>query len=328
MKLLKVHGSGNDFFLMDLTKIPEKLPDKQIKQLARNICDRQDGFHGGADGLLIVMAPDSMQAVAKMRVINADGSEASMCGNGLRTIARYLSEQQQGLADHSFLVETMHADLQVKKAQNFATDVLAYEVEISPVSFSAADIGMKFQQTPLINQLVPEFSETLKFSALAVPNPHLIAFVDEETLKGNQLVKLASKLNGQNDYFPDGINVSFVQRLARNQLFVRTFERGVGLTNACGTAMSAASLMAAYLEKDAALFEKTLQVYNPGGMIKTIVHRSDESRYWISLIGNATVVADVSGDLTAALNNDFSGFSWEQTNEDKAYQRFIAQFNK
>ena len=96
MKLLKVHGSGNDFYMLDAQTLERQLTEAEIRQLAVLWVDRAD--HVGPIG--------------RMRVINADGSEASMCGNGLRCVARYLAQQNQ---TQSFAVQTMYADIKVAK---------------------------------------------------------------------------------------------------------------------------------------------------------------------------------------------------------------------
>ncbi len=328
MKLLKVHGSGNDFFLLDQMESGSRLNDVNLIKLAKTICDRHSGLHGGADGLLVVLPAEHQAALAKMRVINADGSEASMCGNGLRTVARYVAGKAQISDDQGFQIQTMYADLQVKAASELAQNVPAYEVEISPVSFSATDIDMHVGQQSLFNGLIPALSETIKFSAVAVPNPHLVAFVDDKILAGDKLVEIATYLNGHNSFFPDGVNVSFINVKSARQIFVRTFERGVGLTSACGTAMSASSLIFVLQQLKEKGFEKMLEVYNPGGMVKTIVHQRQDGTYWISLIGNATITANVVLDEKAALTGNFSEVVWQETGEEKQYQRFITSLKK
>lgn len=325
MEMLKVHGSGNDFFILDEDNLEEPLTEEELIQLAQKVCDRDTGLHGGADGVLYVQAGHE-GTDGRMRVINADGSEASMCGNGIRTVARYLSEKKN-LAE--FKIQTMHADLEVKKADKLAEKVPAFDAEISPVSFDAQDLLMHVGKEKLIDDYIPELSETIKFSAVAVPNPHLIAFVDHETLMGEELGRIASYLNnGNNPIFPDGVNVSFVEILEPGKIFVRTFERGVGFTNACGTAMSASSLMYVLLYSDQIDFEKLITVINPGGMVRTMVHKRENGDYWMSLIGNATEVAKVNISQADAINGNFDNFTWNETGEQAAYEAFIAQLHR
>ncbi|MGO3380659.1 MAG: diaminopimelate epimerase, partial [Loigolactobacillus coryniformis] len=132
--LTKVHGSENDFFILDQTKLAHRLSEAELKQATQQVTDRKSGLAGGADGVLYVDDSSHPQVSGKMRVINADGSEASMCGNGIRTVARYLSEQKQ---QTDFKIETMYADLNVKQAADLAPEVKTFQAEISPVSFQA-----------------------------------------------------------------------------------------------------------------------------------------------------------------------------------------------
>lgn len=325
MKLIKVHGSENDFYMVDATQFNRSLTEAEIKQLALQICKRDGvGLGDGADGLLWVDRASHQGPLGKMRVINADGSEASMCGNGLRSVSRYLAEQNH---EQSFTVETMEADLPVAKMTELAVGVPTYQVQIAPVSFQAHDLKMhvNHEAATLIDQSIEELDSDLKFTAVAVPNPHLIAFVDAATIKSDQLGKLGRYLNdGTNPIFPDGVNVSFVQIQGKNQIFVRTFERGVGYTNACGTGMSAASLVSVILHGDQIENNTELTVRNPGGMVKTNVHYQAEAGDSIDLIGNATFVRTVVLDLKDALAGNFAQAKFSDTGEQASYDQFIS----
>ncbi len=231
----KVHGSGNTFYLYET----EQGMEHDWVRLTKWLCNTDN--EGGADGLLLVLP--SITADAKMRVFNADGSEASMCGNGLRCVARHVSEK---LNINEAVIETMKANLKVKKEEPIHGTIPTFAVEISPVSFKLNSLPMEYKnQTEISNQLISEFSKDIKFTAVSVPNPHLIGIVDEHyiTSKSHQLL-LAQYLNGENEYCSDGINVSYAFPMKSDTIFVRTFERGVGFTNACGTAMAASTLVA------------------------------------------------------------------------------------
>ena len=110
-ELLKVHGSFNHFFILDQTELDHPLSDPELVTLGQKLCPPANGVLNGADGVLVVNKSDHDGVLGQMRVINADGSEASMCGNGLRTVARYLSEKT---GQSEFKVETKQADLTVK----------------------------------------------------------------------------------------------------------------------------------------------------------------------------------------------------------------------
>ena len=141
---------------------------------------------------------------------------------------------------------------------------------------------------------------------------------------GKALKELGTRLNSDNPYFSDGVNVNFGHILGHNKLFVKTFERGVGFTNACGTGMSATSLALALTHPDAASFNEPISVYNPGGMVKTILHR-DDYNYWIELIGNATFthIITVEESTIHQENLDELQSSSVETDENKAYMAFV-----
>lgn len=319
----KVHGSQNTFFLLDQTQLKQALSQAELVRLAKQLTNAKTGLLGGADGLLVVSSSSHQNVLGKMQVINADGSIASMCGNGLRTVGRYLAEKYH---QNSFKVETQQADLKVSVEPDWAESVKAISVEISPVSFAKQDLPFaQLNCNQLINQEVPAFAPDLKFTAVAVPNPHLISIVSAEVLASSLLEKLGTKLNQPNPYFPDGVNVSFAQVIDSRHLFVRTFERGVGFTNACGTGMSAASLVFALTHQQEKVFNHLLTVSNPGGFVQTRVHQQ-EDHYWIELIGNATVTHNINADESLFHQDlpDLSLFQVEQTSENAAYQAFIS----
>lgn len=319
--LLKVHGSMNQFFILDQTSLNQALTDQELRQLAQKITSAAQGISGGADGLLVVGKPVRPGAAAQMRVINADGSEASMCGNGLRTVARYVA-QRDHLTD--FKVDTKAASLRVRKHDNLAAGVPAFAVEISPVRFNKEALPFgNLGHDRLLGTPAPELYPQLKFTTLAVPNPHLISFVEKPALQDNVLGTIGKRLNGKNPYFTDGVNVNFAHILGKDKLFVRTYERGVGFTNACGTGMSATSLAFVLQYPEQAAFDQPITVYNPGGMVKTIVHY-EQDRYWIELIGNATFTQQVEiseADLhTASLDN----LTITDTGEQEKYEQFVS----
>jgi diaminopimelate epimerase len=273
LQLLKVHGSMNTFYLLEAEE------NQSHGQLAQELCTLDEA----ADGLLLV-AP-STKAAAKMRVFNRDGSEASMCGNGLRCVARYVCERD-GIQEA--VIETMKADLLVKKEPLLQDGIEMYAVEISPVSFRLEDLPMTYgDNSEWILKPLPFLSEDIPFTAVAVPNPHLIGIVPVSMQKDNSHQKQWAELfNGPNEYFSDGVNVSYVSK-ADGGIFVKTFERGVGFTNACGTAMTASALVSCLA---GIVPYGDVAVYNPGGMVKCSVQQ-EGGRFELRLTGNATYLS-------------------------------------
>jgi diaminopimelate epimerase len=319
--LLKVHGSMNQFFILDQTSLNQALTDQELRQLAQKITSADKGISGGADGLLVVGQPTRPGAAAQMRVINADGSEASMCGNGLRAVARYVA-QRDGLTD--FKVDTKVASLRVRKHDELAAGVPAFAVEISPVRFNKEALPFtNLGHDRLLGTPAPELYPQLTFTALAVPNPHLISFVEKPALQDDVLGVIGKRLNEKNPYFTDGVNVNFAHILGKDKLFVRTYERGVGFTNACGTGMSATSLAFVLQHPDQASFGQPITVYNPGGMVKTIVHY-EQSQYWIELIGNATFTQQVEISETDLHTANLDNLTITDTGEQEKYEQFVS----
>lgn len=326
-QLLKVHGSQNQFFILDQTTLDKQLSQDEFVRLAKKITDPKKGLLHGADGLLLVNKSEHPGVTAQMRVINADGSEASMCGNGIRTVARYVAEKT---GQDKFKIETMKADLRVAQHDELAPGVPAFAAEISPVTFNRESLPFEnLGHERIIDEYVPELVPKLKFTSLAVPNPHLVSFMDEETLTSPLLGNLGKFLNGKNPYYTDGVNVNFAKILDRNKLFVRTFERGVGFTNACGTGMSATTLAFALTHPDMADFDQPITVFNPGGMVKTVLHHEDHD-YWIELIGNATVTHKIDVDEALLHSGDVNADNVQvtETDEQAAYQKFVDELPK
>ncbi|MCM3215682.1 diaminopimelate epimerase [Niallia taxi] len=295
IKLTKCHGSGNDFLIIDEISNSYTFTEEERANLAIAFCNRSTEL--GADGILFVMP--SKQADARMRVFNADGSEASMCGNGIRCVARYVCEL---LNVEEAVIETMKANLEVKNEADIFPNIPTYLVEISPVSFQTKDLPLHVGKETLLNEKIESLHPNLEFTALAVPNPHLITIVDKATVESSVQEEISSYVNGPNELFPDGVNVSFVSILDKGSIYVRTYERGVGFTNACGTAMSASSLVSILNG-----FNKSgdyIEVYNNGGKVRCYVHEND-GNYRIDLIGNATYVYEALVETDLAKPADF-----------------------
>jgi diaminopimelate epimerase len=311
IKLIKGHGSGNDFLLIDEISNSYSFTEEDRANLAVLLCNRNSNL--GADGILFILKSEHNHARGRMRVFNADGSEASMCGNGLRLVARYICEM---LNLDQTVIETMKADLMVSKQTDIYPNVATYQVEISPVSFRLTDLPLVLNKPALINEPIKELSEELSFTALAVPNPHLISLVETNHLESGIQEQLSEKVNGPNDLFPDGVNVSFVKPMGQGSIYVNTFERGVGFTNACGTAMSASSLVTCLMGINE--FEKVINVYNNGGKVQCVVHKNDDT-YYIDLIGNATYLYNAVIEVDSEYKS-FSVSSKQEFSEQEIYE--------
>lgn len=231
MKLTKMHGLGNDFvFFTD-----EAGATKDYTELVQRLCHRQTGI--GADGLIVVVP--SEVADTRMRIINADGSEAEMCGNGIRCFAKYVYER--GLvAKETFTIETLAGIMEPTLHINHGK-VEQVTVNMGKPHFAAKDIPMK-AEVPMVKHFPVEVAgQTYEVSSVLLGVPHTEVFVDDVTKV--PLTTLGPALE-RHPLFPQGTNVNFVEVVDATHIKVRTWERGAGATLACGTGCCSSVVMA------------------------------------------------------------------------------------
>jgi diaminopimelate epimerase len=237
MLFWKMHGLGNDYIVIDSRN--QKISGKHVEELAKKLCERR--FSVGADGLLLVCK--STIADVKMRIFNADGSEAEMCGNGIRCFSKYCYENGAAKKDE-FSVETMsgvkHVWLTVK--DNVVT---AVKVNMGAPNWERASLPMVGEGTCL-NETLEVDGEPYKVTCLSIGNPHCVIFVDNVD---EFPVDYVGPIIENHKAFPKRTNVGFVQVLNKNELKVRVWERGCGETLACGTGTCAAVAAANKLGK-------------------------------------------------------------------------------
>lgn len=298
INIVKCHGTGNDFILIDEYNNEYNFDDNSRKQLALKGCNREKSI--GADGILFVQK--SKISDAKMRIFNSDGSEAEMCGNGLRCVGRYVMEM---LNKDKVEIETMKARYSVEREEDLYTGVKTVKIYIDSISLNPKSLPMKTKSDKVICESVIELSETLKFTAVSITNPHLVAITNK--IEEKELTEVGIRGNNTKSILPNGVNISFLKVFDESNVYVKTYERGVGLTKSCGTAMTASSVVAA-LNKSVK-FESPINVFNDGGAIKTIVHKYDGDKYMVEFIGNATYVFEGS------LEFDEKGISNVSTND-------------
>ncbi|MCU0862717.1 MAG: diaminopimelate epimerase [Planctomycetes bacterium] len=211
----KMEGCGNDYVLVDGLQVP--LPLDRAAALARAWSDRHFGI--GADGLIVLGA--GQRAPVRMSMWNADGSRGAMCGNGLRCLAR-LAFAHGHLRERRFPVETDAGVRRVELLDDAVRTWMGTVTCAAPRRFELAGRGL---------ELVPGDAG----------NPHAVCFVDDVEL--TPVVELGVALQ-RDPFFPDGVNVEFVQSVGPDRLRQRTFERGSGETLACGTGAAVAVVAA------------------------------------------------------------------------------------
>ena len=286
---IKCHGSGNDFPMLDARGI--ELADAQWSQVARALADRRGPV--GGDGLLLLTEGDSQHDFG-MKMFNPDGSEAETCLNGLRCVAR-MGFAALGL-DHAH-VHLKTSEAEVSRDPDLAPGVATIRECAGPAMLDVAHWPMAIGRDQNVQMAIAQLPTDRVFTAVAIPNPHLIAFVDE--VDEAELVRVGEVCEAAPDWLPNRANVSYVS-MRPDGLFVRTFERGVGLTDSCGSAMAASTFAACLTER--ATFGNEITVWNAGGLVKACA----ESDGMVRLSGNATYEWDGSAevDLDRAIAGD------------------------
>ncbi|MGI6176407.1 MAG: diaminopimelate epimerase [Christensenellales bacterium] len=233
MKFSKMHGLGNDFILINAFK--QALPQEEISAVSERLCDRRTGI--GADGL-ILMAP-SKGCDVQMRIFNSDGSEAEMCGNGIRCLAKFALDE--GVVSASQLtVETLAGTMRPLVLHN-SPQTAQVRVDMGAPVLERSQIPMLGPDGGVDRELLEIEGQTFIVSALAVGVPHLIVFCDD--LSCIDIVCWGSRME-VHPSFPRRTNVNFVQVLDTHTLKMRTWERGAGATKACGTGACSAAVAA------------------------------------------------------------------------------------
>lgn len=233
MAFTKMHGAGNDYIYIDAT---EEVPDS-ADELARRISDRHFGV--GSDGLVLIMSSDV--ADFRMRMYNADGSEAEMCGNATRCIGKYVYDK--GLTDKTEVtLETLSG---IKRLRLHIKDGEVESVTVdmgSPILTPASVPAMSANDEIKLSEKECIGGREYAITAVSMGNPHAVIFVDEIT---DELVLGEGPGIECAEIFPKKTNVEFARVIDRNNIQMRVWERGTGETLACGTGACATAVAAA-----------------------------------------------------------------------------------
>lgn len=223
MDFVKMHGLGNDFvFIEDKTG-----QDKDYTALARAMCNRHTGI--GADGLIVIV--DSRVADVRMRIINSDGSEAEMCGNGIRCFAKYVYDS--GIIEKKqFTVETPAGIMEPEITVGADNKAKLITINMGRPSFNRSEIPMEGADGRVLNEDLGVDGENWKITSLLMGVPHTVTYVDDvDSVDIEKIGPLFEK----HEAFPKHTNINFAQQMDDRTVKVRTWERGAGATLACGT---------------------------------------------------------------------------------------------
>ena len=263
ISFVKYHGLGNDFILVDNRQQPEPIitPEQAILW-----CDRHFGI--GADGVIFAL-PGQADTDYTMRIFNSDGSEPEMCGNGIRCLARFIADLEGASAKEIYRIHTLAGVIIPKLETNGQVTVdmgcprlLAAEI---PTTLAAAD-----QQ--VVNQPIEVAGESWQVTCVSMGNPHCITFVED--IAAIPLEAIGPQFE-HHPAFPQRTNTEFIEVVRRNYLKMRVWERGAGITLACGTGACAA-LAAGVLN---GLCDRRATVELPGGCLEIEWSAVDQRLY-------------------------------------------------
>ncbi|AGB40935.1 diaminopimelate epimerase [Halobacteroides halobius DSM 5150] len=273
MRFTKMHGLGNDFVLVNCFKEEVEEPSK----LATKICDRNFGV--GADGLVLILPSQLDEADFRMRIFNPDGSEPEMCGNAIRCFARYLFER--GLTDKlNINVETLAGIIKPQLIVN-NDKVELVKVDMGEPRLKRSRIPMVGEeQDQVVGAEINVAGQEVEVTCVSMGNPHCIIFVDD--IKKAPVEELGPKVE-VHDAFPEDINVEFIEVVNDTEIEMRVWERGAGVTLACGTG-ACASTVACILNN---LTANKLTVHLLGG---DLVIEWDANNNHVYMSGPATEV--------------------------------------
>ena len=261
MHFTKMHGLGNDYLYV-YGDVPQN-----VAELSRSLSERH--FGAGSDGIIYI-GPSAI-ADFKMRIFNADGSEALMCGNGIRCVGKYVYDK--GLAKKTALrIETLSG------IKDVGLEIVNGHVERATVSMGRAEAS---------GDLVLNVGgTTIRGIPVSVGNPHFVLFVDD--VQAVPVEVLGPQIE-KHPAFPGGVNVEFAQVLSCDEIRMRVWERGSGITMACGT--GACATVAAAVAQGMCPQGKPITIHLDGGDL----HIRVSDNYDVTMTGPATTVYE--GDI-------------------------------
>lgn len=270
IKFTKMHGLGNDYVYMDA--IHQKIENES--SLAQFVSDRHFGI--GSDGLILICKSDI--ADFKMRMFNSDGSEAEMCGNGIRCVGKFVYDKR--LTNKTTVsIETL-AGIKILQLNTKDGKVETVKVDMGEPILNPKEIPVISKEEPVKNLLIKADDKEFKFTCVSMGNPHAITQVENTD---NFDVEKYGKIIEINEVFPKKTNVEFVQIVDKKHIKMRVWERGAGETLACGTGACSVTV-AGYLN---GITDREVEIELLGGKLYIEWNEKDNHIY---MTGPATTV--------------------------------------
>ena len=271
VKFTKMHGLGNDYVYMDA--INQKIENRS--ELAKFVSDRHFGI--GSDGLILICP--SEKADFRMQMFNQDGSEAEMCGNGIRFVGKFVYDK--GLTNKTTITVETLAGIKTLVMTEKNGKIEAVRVDMGEPILEPKLIPVISEENPVKNLQLKVEDKEFKFTCVSMGNPHAVAFIEED-VNDFDICKYGAKLE-VNKAFPNKANIEFINVIDDKTLKMRVWERGAGETLACGTG-ACASAVAAMLNGYTSM---EVTVHLLGGDLKIEWSKADNHVY---MTGTATTV--------------------------------------
>ncbi|MED1862130.1 diaminopimelate epimerase [Fictibacillus nanhaiensis] len=270
LKFTKMHGLGNNYIYINMFE--ECIDEAVLPRLATEVSNPYTGI--GSDGMILICP--SKLAPVKMRIFNNDGSEAKNCGNGLRCVAKYAYENRL-VTETEFQIETLGGLVTAKVTIDNTNKVSLVTVNMgNPILRPQKIPVMGFDHLQqVVNEEVSFDGTPLRLTAVSMGNPHAVFFVDNiEKAPLHSLGPIIEK----DSMFPDWVNAEFVEVVSKSEMHFRVWERGSGITQACGTGACAAAVAAVLIEK--AEKNTDITVHLAGGDL--IINWKDSGDVWMT----------------------------------------------
>ncbi len=272
IRFAKLHGLGNDFLVVDVRGLDAATAAAvQDPETVRRLCDRHFGV--GGDGVLALRAPVTPGASAEMRVLNADGSEAEMCGNGIRCVVKQLWESEPGTSGDRMVIDTGAGPLAcgVVVEDGAVTSVI---VDMGRPRLTRAEIPMTGpprgddERAVDVPIAIPGDDRERRVTAVSMGNPHAVIFVDSAA-DARRLAETVGGALERHAWFPNKTNAEFAHVVSRTAIDLVVWERGCAITLACGTGACATAVAACLTGRADPGTEITVRL--PGGPLTITV---------------------------------------------------------
>ncbi len=261
MRFTKMHGIGNDYVFVEC--FSQRIDDPAA--LARAVSDRHCGV--GGDGLILILPPEA-QADVRMRIFNADGSEAEMCGNGIRCLAKYTYDHKLSRSN-PMRVETQAG---IKTIDLDVTDddtVVSASVDMGAPVLDPSQIPVSIPRDRVVDSPIRIARHAFRMTCVSMGNPHAVIYVDD--VDAVPLEQVGPEMENH-PLFPERVNAHFVQVLSPEEVRMRTWERGSGITLACGTGASGVCVSGVLTGRT----QRRITAHLPGGDLQLQWRESDD----------------------------------------------------